>query len=208
LLLPAVQAARDAARRSQCKNNLKQMGLGLHNFHDVRKQFPPGNITDGNCCGTQSHGNWAIYILPYMEQEALFSQYNDTGGLDYPFSHTPDVFNTDVLNQAVCSKNVDFYTCPSDLNKGRVDLAPESGPGSGFNAVLSDRLVSRRGRPSWHHQPGQLRFQRGKQPGVGRYAPFPAQLARTLAHSLPLHRQRPVPGAGRATETGIDGNDP
>src|SRR5688572_20064253 len=72
LLLPAVQAARDAARRTQCKNNLKQIGLALHNYHDIRKTFPPGNVTDGNL-SQPNFGNWAIYILPYMEQEALYA---------------------------------------------------------------------------------------------------------------------------------------
>src|SRR5688500_3602872 len=131
LLLPAVQSARDAARRSQCKNNLKQIGLALHSFHDVKKHFPPGNITDGNL-GQQNHGNWAIYILPFLEQEALYDQYNDAGGLGYEYSYTPDVYNQNNANRAACSKLVETYTCPSDPNKGpRPDLRPESGPGSG-----------------------------------------------------------------------------
>ena len=68
LLLPAVQAAREAARRMQCGNNLKQMGLAFHNYADANKRFPPGNITDGPCCGTLSHTVWSVAILPYLEQ--------------------------------------------------------------------------------------------------------------------------------------------
>lgn len=62
LLLPAVQAAREAARRSQCTNNLKQLGLGLQNFHDTYKAFPPGmHNDDTNFVG------WGTYILPFIE---------------------------------------------------------------------------------------------------------------------------------------------
>ena len=64
LLLPAVQAAREAARRSQCTNNLKQIGLGIHNFHDVRKGIPPMNIRDEGA-------SMFVLIFPYIEQNAL-----------------------------------------------------------------------------------------------------------------------------------------
>lgn len=69
LLLPAVQAAREAARRSQCTNNLKQIGLAMHNFHDVYGNFPPGNPDDD----TDNWG-WSAYLLPYMEQRPLYDQ--------------------------------------------------------------------------------------------------------------------------------------
>jgi prepilin-type processing-associated H-X9-DG protein len=131
----------------------------LHSFHDVRKTFPPGNITDGNCCGTRSQGNWAIYILPYMEQEALSEQYNDAGGLDYPFSFTPDVNNEDPVNQPVCSKIVEAYTCPSDPNKGRLDLRPDSGPGSDTAHNNFYRTGSYRGVAGRHGINNQANFE-------------------------------------------------
>ncbi len=74
LLLPAVQAAREAARRSQCSNNLKQLGLGVHLFHDVNKNFPVGQPDDDN-----DNYAWGSYILPYMEQQAIYDQLG-TGG--------------------------------------------------------------------------------------------------------------------------------
>lgn len=68
LLLPAVQQAREAARRSQCKNNLKQYGLGLQNFHDSMQCFPPGRPDDDG----RAYG-WGFYLLPYMDQAPLYT---------------------------------------------------------------------------------------------------------------------------------------
>ncbi len=86
LLLPAVQAAREAARRSQCSNNLKQIGLALHNYHDTHQVFPPGNIvygfhSDGCRASNQEdpygHGApWTVLILPYLEESARHSQFD------------------------------------------------------------------------------------------------------------------------------------
>jgi prepilin-type N-terminal cleavage/methylation domain-containing protein/prepilin-type processing-associated H-X9-DG protein len=69
LLLPAVQAAREAARRSQCSNNLKQIGLAIHNFHDVYKWFPVGQPDDDN-----NNYAWSAYVLPFMEQKSIYDQ--------------------------------------------------------------------------------------------------------------------------------------
>ncbi len=68
LLLPAVQAAREAGRRTQCTNNLKQMGLALHNHHDSLRRFPPG----GDRSPVGGYGpSWMVHILPYIEQNSL-----------------------------------------------------------------------------------------------------------------------------------------
>lgn len=79
LLLPAVQQAREAARRTQCKNHLKQVGLALHNYHDVFGVFPPGATTCNPCVprygGISGHNFWAD-ILPYIDQAPMYNQLN------------------------------------------------------------------------------------------------------------------------------------
>lgn len=86
LLLPAVQQAREAARRTQCKNHLKQMGLALHNFHDTRNRFPTGGSTPWAPITYTSSGaiddppamgaGWMVQILPYIDQQNLYQQTN------------------------------------------------------------------------------------------------------------------------------------
>ena len=97
LLLPAVQAAREAARRSQCTNNLHQLGLALHNYHDVHNKFPAmGGGTDankGNCTDSaRNDSNWSmlsgfVMLLPHIEQNALYQQIS-SGGQQYVHNTT------------------------------------------------------------------------------------------------------------------------
>jgi prepilin-type N-terminal cleavage/methylation domain-containing protein len=120
LLLPAVQAAREAARRMSCNNNLKQIGLGLHNYHDVHKMFPPGGITPGPCCGTPSYSTWTIMLLPFVEAQTLAEKYNN------------NVYNEDPANKFVRESLVEVYNCPSDKHAGTLGM-PASGPGASLN---------------------------------------------------------------------------
>lgn len=110
LLLPAVQAAREAARRLQCGNNLKQMALALHNYATAAGSFPPGGVTEGPCCSTKSGTTWTICILPYIEQQALFDQYDQ------------NAFNEDDVNAPVREAVVEAYVCPSDQNTRQVQV--------------------------------------------------------------------------------------
>jgi prepilin-type N-terminal cleavage/methylation domain-containing protein/prepilin-type processing-associated H-X9-DG protein len=81
LLLPAVQAAREAARRAQCTNNLKQIGLAMHNYHQALGSFPPGGCNASNIetiGGTGAWGNWSAFsmMLPYLEQQSIYNACN------------------------------------------------------------------------------------------------------------------------------------
>jgi len=91
LLLPAVQQARESARRTQCRNHLKQIGLALHNYHDVHRVFPPAYLGSPVASGTSfgvsfpddnrngpSGLGWGVMILPYLEQSALYQQFDPT----------------------------------------------------------------------------------------------------------------------------------
>ena len=106
LLLPAVQAAREAARRIQCSNNLKQIGLAMHGYHDVHKTFPPGTIWNKSVLqwvAASHRTNWGIALLPHLEQQALFDQYDNEADV------------TASVNAAVVSTYVSAYACPSDI---------------------------------------------------------------------------------------------
>jgi prepilin-type N-terminal cleavage/methylation domain-containing protein/prepilin-type processing-associated H-X9-DG protein len=114
LLLPAVQSAREAARRMSCTNNLKQIGIALHNHVDVKGAFPPGGVnTGGN--GTRCYTTWSIEILPFMEYQSLYQQYRQ------------DRFNEDPLNRPVFQSRVKSYECPADTLNGKLER-PASGP--------------------------------------------------------------------------------
>src|SRR5436190_19911198 len=86
LLLPAVQKVREASNRMSCTNNLKQIGLALHNYHDTNLTFPPGGVTNGVCCGTLGGPNWAICLLPFIEMDNLFKLYDPTKTMEDPTS--------------------------------------------------------------------------------------------------------------------------
>src|SRR5688572_21241712 len=74
LLLPAVQAAREAARRMSCGNNLKQISLGLHNYHDTYKAFPAGWFDFGGAANNFESWGWSAMLLPFVEQQPLHDQ--------------------------------------------------------------------------------------------------------------------------------------
>lgn len=108
LLLPAVQAAREAARRISCQNNLKQIGIALHNYHDTHNTFPAGMIFDDHRRAPSSPNyrtNWVIAILPFFEQQTLATKYN----VRVPVSH-PD-------NADVRSTRIPSLLCPSDSGR-------------------------------------------------------------------------------------------
>ena len=147
LLLPAVQAAREAARRMQCSNNLKQVGLALHNYEGATGSFPSGLISTlvdpkwtipaGNCNGAPPElgPGWSLFALaaPYLEQQALANALN--------FSLTIP----DPSNATVRSIKVSVYVCPSDSPPATVSVYDCGNPPAASNtplAVLSDLAPS------------------------------------------------------------------
>jgi prepilin-type processing-associated H-X9-DG protein len=106
LLLPAVQASREAARRMSCSNNLKQIALALHNYHDEHGSFPPAYATDANGNPTVS---WRVILLPYLGQQSLYDQIDITQPWDAP------------ANAALLNTQVPLYICPSSADADRVN---------------------------------------------------------------------------------------
>jgi prepilin-type N-terminal cleavage/methylation domain-containing protein/prepilin-type processing-associated H-X9-DG protein len=110
LLLPAVQAAREAARRAQCTNNLKQIGLALHNYHSSNDCFPPGGLTVSNADGTtRVNGSYSAHtrLLPSLEQQALFNAAN------FSLACKSDSTGGSITNWSVIVTRVDAFLCPS-----------------------------------------------------------------------------------------------
>ena len=108
LLLPAVQAAREAARRAQCTNNLKQLGLSVHNYHQQVNCVPGANMFLGSTGETWGwNANWTVFLLPNIEQGPLYNAYN--------FAYGPDQGQ----NTTVSNSLIGVLLCPSDNQKQR-----------------------------------------------------------------------------------------
>ena len=142
LLLPAVQAAREAARKVHCSNNFKQVGLALHGYHNSLKEFPPGDTVwlayDGmtdDTCGVQNavrrtgiYFAWATYILPYMERQYIYDQF------DFDEWSVGDLRT----NYRAMGIRIDDYICPSDPQGGEYASNGVGPPFTGFNGAKND----------------------------------------------------------------------
>jgi prepilin-type N-terminal cleavage/methylation domain-containing protein/prepilin-type processing-associated H-X9-DG protein len=119
LLLPAVQKVREAANRMRCANNLKQIGLALHGYHDVNKLLPPGGMIlpqDWSADPwTSGKGSWAVYTLPYMEQNALFTHFDKLG--------VPNVYSIGLAQKIAPFQKLPYLNCPSDGSGGDTPAA-------------------------------------------------------------------------------------
>lgn len=110
LLLPAVQAAREAARRMSCGNNLKQLGLALHNYHQVWNQFPLGAVHDSwtwSQIDPDHHGSFLVALLPYVEQQTIYDECNFNQNTSYTSRIGDD-------GQFIHELIIPTYICPSD----------------------------------------------------------------------------------------------
>ncbi|MCR9120367.1 MAG: DUF1559 domain-containing protein [bacterium] len=143
LLLPAVQAAREAARRTQCVNNMKQLGLAVHNYHDVNRKFPVGTavLTDNTGWG------FGAYILPFMEQNNLYAIISDrSSGVHHLWTDTGGAESGGAITTLVTT-NVEGLLCPSQpgplfreegTTTAKVDMQIHSYAGCAGNAMNGD----------------------------------------------------------------------
>ncbi|MDB4614454.1 DUF1559 domain-containing protein [bacterium] len=133
LLLPAVQQAREAARRTQCKNNLKQIGLAVHNYQSAYNVLPPGWVSAGP--GESDRHNyfaWSTFILPFLDQPRLYSSFDFSTDMDSP------------ANAEFLDIQLAMYRCPSDdspamyhSDRQDLDLAVSNYPGIGGHRVCA-----------------------------------------------------------------------
>ncbi len=154
LLLPAVQQAREAARRSSCKNNLKQIALAMHNYHDTYELFPPGLISLGVAAGDDvPYWAWSTYISPYMELGPQYDTLNPGNGVSgrarnvIPTTDGDDTTAPIPAIWNVLTTQVETFRCPSDPGPQRnnasirgitfADSGSAGGPGYNNDGQLS-----------------------------------------------------------------------
>lgn len=116
LLLPAVQAAREAARRMSCQNHLKQLALACHNYESTHRCFPPSAVIDFRLGSAANNGSWGVHgrILPFLEQGNLYSQVDLTLGWDF--------------QRVIDGLEIPVYACPSDAKAGEMRTFTDSRP--------------------------------------------------------------------------------
>ena len=154
LLLPAIQAAREAARRTQCVNNLKQLGIGLHNFHDTYKRLPAAShdpifqqLTVPPNSGQWYRWSYLAALLPFVEQAPLFDELSASNS----FAQWPDGGSA-----PTCKKLIDTFICPSDSGNAAVLFAfnGNSAPAS-YHCNRGDQWLG------WDYYEGRGPFCRG-----------------------------------------------
>jgi prepilin-type N-terminal cleavage/methylation domain-containing protein len=145
LLLPAVQQAREAARRSNCQNNLRQLGLALHNYEETHKCLPSGWIGVDPTSGVQSPhegGNgagWGAMILPMIDQSALYNKFD------------PNLSIGDPANAAFARTSLSVFVCPSDSPPRPVwDIEEEGSPGTVLATLAQANYVGSFGTEEIH----------------------------------------------------------
>ena len=127
LLVPAVQKVREAAARTQCINNLKQLGVALHAYHDVNKKMPPGCMSDAAPWGTGGGwgSSWKVFILPYVEQGNIYTKWLFNGSSGYTNGN-----NIPLINNV----SIAVYRCPSS---SMPDFYSNMANGNGWNEMFT-----------------------------------------------------------------------
>jgi len=127
LLLPAVQQAGEPARRTQCRNNLKEIGLALHDYHDTYGSFPPAYVADENGRPLYS---WRVLILPWMDESPLYNEFDFSQPWDSP------------TNRKVLEQMPDIFHCPSDPSApaNTTSYVAVYGPDCVFSATTPIRI--------------------------------------------------------------------
>lgn len=149
MLLPAVQAAREAARRSSCSNNLKQMALAAHNYHDVYKEFPPALLNNGRMpLNTATVINWTpagqqnylvqnttgwLMMAPFFEQAPIFDRHDfnlcTSMSVNPTFASTLSPAGTDAMNDGTYNARIEMLECPSSPTNGVQETNGAGGTG-------------------------------------------------------------------------------
>ncbi|MBC8874760.1 MAG: DUF1559 domain-containing protein [Planctomycetes bacterium] len=125
LLLPAIQAAREAARRTHCTNNIKNLALACHNYHDTYKMFPLnyGQWSRGHPINHGGQTSWMAQILPFIEHQSLYDAIDFGYGVGTDPRNTTQGAGTDgPSNEWVAWQSVPAFICPSDTHDGKMDL--------------------------------------------------------------------------------------
>jgi prepilin-type N-terminal cleavage/methylation domain-containing protein len=145
LLLPAVQQAREAARRAQCKNNLKQLGLALHNYHDTANTLPPGWIS-GNAGVTAtgcSGWGWGTMILPNLDQGPLYQTLSGSTGQNLTTTAVGfNAFLPTLVMPNVLSTPLSVFKCPSDSGTSAITISSSSPLGNGYTIGSTPAAVT------------------------------------------------------------------
>ncbi len=122
LLLPAVQAARESARRSTCSSSLRQIALGVINYHDARRRFPPGAVQSDTSCspadytaGTVRRASWTVWVLPYIEETRMYDSFNPSSASTRFGCLLTGTSGEDSTNLAAQNTPLSIYKCPSDI---------------------------------------------------------------------------------------------
>jgi len=139
LLLPAVQQAREAARRNQCTNNLKQIGLALHNYHDTFNILPPGSRRSRQPSGgLEAWGSWSVQtmLLPYMDQQQVANMLNFEANAYRTDSN--DCFGNGSMNFTAMSTQILGFICPSDPVRAAGTTGGRRHPGNNYLASAGD----------------------------------------------------------------------